>query len=1299
VSQSDFVSRGQALVAAGQFQEAVKICRLGLLGRPTTVEGRVVLGQALFALKRYDEVLAEMRVALELDHTSVPAQLLKGDALLRKGDSHAAIEALTLARQLAPSDPRVLELLSEAERSSGKPTASTSHPAVSYVGGGAVGGGDPPTKHYPNHADSTTDREEDTGDSYTKPTSIAASKSKKQKAAPGGTPSPAQLAVGDKSGTVEVDPDLDGIEIADDDDDLAAPPAAAAKAKIGGARGSVKSSRSADEGDTVLGKRGKGGDLELDDDDLDAQQTRLPEPKSVSARRPGASAVRDAISRPSGPLDDPPPMVGRAGLPPPSGRSKAPSSQPPRPMPLGMPPPSPMPPPPLSAGVPPPLSAGLPPPLSAGVPPPLSAGMPTPLSAHMPSAASVAAAARPTIALSAPPPPLSAAQQQSAAAVDAMFGAQEQAPNWAKATMIAPSADPARATAAPHEPTARPGPLDPSIQNMVAGQSADTGSAIAVDPTSTPAQPGELRTGMRKTRSRAQLAVWVVIGIVVIGGGVFAGFQIRKVRLENQIDAARVRAADLAKADTWTGWIAARDSLAGIVQAASTIDNRAALAKARARIVFEFGDGLAEAKSAVDGLAGHGGLDASLAAGFLALAQNDAKAAKAAADAALATADKDATALYLAGEAALLAGDAKTAATQLKAAFDKEPRPLHGAGLARALAASYQVDDALAVVDKVLAGSADHPATVIARGTILAAGGRITPGSTIGNELRAQLEKIIAEGGRPAAEQAHGVSPAQVAFGNLALAQVDYARGDINAARADVRAAAAVMLDDQRFAEEAVETLFLLAAVPGDLDVARKYAERALSTWPSSRRARLALAQIVLAQGRASEALDIIAKQPELVTMPRAQAIRGLAALAAEDVTAARADFDAALKKLPNLEPALIGRVWLDLAAGEGEDAKKLLAGQYKDGAATPAMTIAYAAVLRATGDAASRDKARSLLSKVVAGPPGLDVARGQLELARLQRDAGELRLARDAFAEASRTGNVAARLESGLLAIEDRDPSGGRDTLDQLLKEAGDQPTTGLLLEVARARMLVGDHAGATQLLETASKSPGALAWKLERERGRLALRRGDFAGAGAAFSRALAQCGDDTETFLLAADVVLADDKQPALAEQIKKLSADRLKTRPEGQIVTGKLLLAAGKDVDAEQAYTAAKTALVADKASPRRQAQVHLGLAAAAYFRKDDPAAVSELELVIEQDPSLYNAYLFHAEIVKDKQPKKALDLAQKAVALDPDAIDGWASVGRLASRVNDRKALADAIGRLNDLAPTSEQLKELQALKR
>ena len=51
------------MCAQGQYHEAVKICRLGLLGKPTAVDGRVVLGQALLALRRYDEVLAEIRRA------------------------------------------------------------------------------------------------------------------------------------------------------------------------------------------------------------------------------------------------------------------------------------------------------------------------------------------------------------------------------------------------------------------------------------------------------------------------------------------------------------------------------------------------------------------------------------------------------------------------------------------------------------------------------------------------------------------------------------------------------------------------------------------------------------------------------------------------------------------------------------------------------------------------------------------------------------------------------------------------------------------------------------------------------------------------------------------------------------------------------------------------------------------------------------------------------------------------------------------------------------------------------------
>ncbi|MDB4956183.1 MAG: Tetratricopeptide 2 repeat protein [Myxococcales bacterium] len=1259
MSQSDFVSRGQALVASGQFQEAVKVCRLGLLGRPTTVEGRVVLGQALLALKRFDEVLAEMRVALELDHTSFAAQILRGEALLRKGDFQAAVEALQKARQLAPTDLRAQDLLTEAEKSIGRPAASTTHPAVSFVGAG-----DSLTKHYPNHPKDEPQGEEDSGGGYTRPTQLAAASARRR---PDQMPPAAELAVGDRSGTVEVDPDLDGVETqgADDDDELAAPPRPSRPQQPpGGARGGVQSSRA------PVKAAVKTPTLALEDEDLfDANET--PEPKSVT-RKPGpGTKVRNAVAMPSGPIDQEPPGP-RVGLPPP--RTKPPSLQPPQPY-------APMPP--AYAQMPP--AAPLPPAPRLAATLPTMAAMPPPPGI---SPASVAAAARPTMALS-------AAQAESANAVDAVFGPGGQAPNWARATVLATAQPDPRSVAAANEPTAKPGGLDPSIQNLFAGQAVgESGAVLAVDPVATAPRDGEMRTGIRKSRSRLQLALWIVIGVVVIGGGVFAGFQIRKVRLEKQIVAAHEHATDLAKADTWSGWTAARDSLAGIVQASSTIENRAALARARALIAFEFGDGVTDAKAAVEDLAGQGNLDGTIAAAYLALAQNDAKAAKAAAESALAIAANDPAAHYVAGQAALLAGDPKAAKTHFVAALDKDARPLYGIALARALAAAYEWDAAIAALDKVVTGTnAEHPAGVIARGTVLAASGRIGPGGS--NEVRTQLEKIVAEGARPPAEQAHGVSPAQVAFGDLALAQIDFARGELNSARADVRAAAAVMLDDQRFAEEAVETLVLLS----DVDRARQFADKALTSWPTSRRARIALAQIALLQGKPQDAIDIVEKQTDVMQLPRGLTVRGQAHLAQNDLDGARTDFDAALKKLPSFEPALVGRTWVDIADHDLGAAKKRVEEHYHAATASAALTTAYAAVLRASGDPAARDKAKAMLEKVVTGPPGVDVARAQLELARIQRDSGDFRAARATYAEAVRGGNLDARLESGVLLIDTSDPAGGRETFDLMLKEAGDHPTTLLVLEGARARMLVGDNRGAEQLLALAAQASGSLSWKLDRERGRLAIRKGDYAGAVAPFTRALDTCGDDGETFLLAADAATADEAQAPLLEKLKKLAPERLKGRPEALIVSGKLLLAAKKDAEAEQVYQAAKKALDAEKASPRRQAQAHIGLAVAAYNRNDDPTAKQELELVIVMDPSLYSAYLFAAEILRAKEGRKALAYAQRATMLDPDNLEGWLSLGTIAHAVGDRRTLADAIGKLSAIAPASVQLISLQKLRR
>ena len=283
-------------------------------------------------------------------------------------------------------------------------------------------------------------------------------------------------------------------------------------------------------------------------------------------------------------------------------------------------------------------------------------------------------------------------------------------------------------------------------------------------------------------------------------------------------------------------------SLAGIVQASGTVGNRAALARAKALIAYELVTGLDDAKTAIDGLAGGGGVDGEIASAYFALARGDANAAKAAADVALRDAPGDPTATYLAGQATLLAGDPRAAIKLAQDAVAKDPRPFFALGLARAQAAAYAWDDALASIDRALAGNAEQPAAVIARAFVLADAGRLGAAVPVTAEVRAQLDKLAAEAKQPTGM----ASPAQGAFADLALARVDFARGELAAARADINAASACGINDQHFAEAAVETLF----ETGETKIGEKEAGVALHFFPTSERARIALARILLAQGQ-----------------------------------------------------------------------------------------------------------------------------------------------------------------------------------------------------------------------------------------------------------------------------------------------------------------------------------------------------------------------------------------------------------------------------------------------------------------
>ena len=1378
MSQSDFVTRGQALVNAGQYQEAVKVCRLGLLGRPTTVEGRVVLGQALLALKRFDEVLAEMRVALELDHTSIPSQALKGEALLRKGDAHAAVDVLQKVRAQAPTDPRIAQLLAEAERAGGGPRGgrepAPARGGMPYAAVDDAFASESETKHYPHQADAEdtgSDGQEDTGGNYTKPTSLATPANKPQpqpamavSAPRRGVPTPAGF--GDGSGTLEVDPEVEGIEV-DELGDVAAPPARGGRGR-GGPMGSPARGQAAPAGRGMAGRapdraaeanarmaarnRGEVSSVELDEDELEElEETSSPLPQAgrgpgpqAAGRGPGGfTAVRNAINQPSGPMPDPVPnlpLPTPASVRPTAGQGAQPqlaqliASQPHVMQMSPVPPSAPLPAPyaaPYAAPAAAPYAAPAAAPVNARSA--LAAALPTQAAMPVPalSSASVAAAARQTVVAQPAQPMYPGAQDMGMPGPGmpgpgmpgmqgmqgmpgpgmpgpGMQGMAQPGPAWAPpdARTVAPWANSGNTVPAPQaqgymgpdEMMRQPAPVDPRFDPRLdahlaalSDPSISGGSPIVVEPSQSAARP--LKTGMRRTRSRLQVALWVVVGVAMIGGGVFAGFQIRAMRLGKQIDALRDEAVTLARADTWQGWLGARNRLLSVAQAQATPEHRAALARTRAVLAYEFGDGLPEAQAAAEELTGQGSLDAELAAAFVALARSDARAARAAADRALAIDGADAAALYASSQAALLAGELKAALETGKRALEKEPRAMFAAGLARAAAATTAWDDGLAATNQALKATPEHPGALIARGVLLAEGGRIAPGNAAGAEIRGQLEKVVREGTRPLAEQPRGVSPAQVAYADLALARVDAARGNLEAATADMANALAVGLDEQRFAEELVDTTYAINL----LDKSRSAAELTLTAWPGSLRARATRAQIALLEGHPDEALALLAKAKDLAQWPRALAVRGLARLASSDADGAGADFDAALKRAPRLELAIIGRARLELRSGAGDDARKRLEAAYRPDGASPALGAAYAQALLAAGDAASRDKAKGIFEKAAAGGALIDAARAQLELGRALREA-DLKGARAAYEAAARSGVREARLEGALLAFEDRRPAEGHKELEALLTEAGERAPAALLLEVARARMLIGDHPGAAAALERLQKLPDVVAWQLDRERGRYALRRGDNAGAAQLLARALDACGDDAETFLLAAEVATADIKQAKLVDKVQSLAKARLKERPEAFVIAGKLALADQRYEDAEAAYEKARAGLPASASASRRQAQVELGRAVIAYNKKQDTDAQNALKLVIALDPTLYNAYLFYADLVREAAPEEGFELVKKAVTYNPDLVEGWAMYGAIAHRLRKPKELATAITRVNNLAPGSEVLRQLQSLR-
>ena len=762
----------------------------------------------------------------------------------------------------------------------------------------------------------------------------------------------------------------------------------------------------------------------------------------------------------------------------------------------------------------------------------------------------------------------------------------------------------------------------------------------------------------RRPRTKRLLYIYVALAVVVVSGAVYGGLRLREMRLNRQIDAEELKAAEHAREDTFDGYVKARDGYGRIVKVRPNAATEAALARIQAAIAAEFGEGLQLAERLVNDLGAHDSSDAMVARAFVALARSDAGTAARLAEDVVKRYPNDAYGLYLRGRAALLARDLDSAAESFRAALRISKRPLLYVGLGLAEFAQENYSEALTAFDRATEKVPDHPAAVIHRARTLAQSGKLP---TDGAEPEATLEKLIRAGQSLAGEPVR-VSPEQVGWAGLALAEVKLGRGDQTGAReAVVNARSARAGSGWAF----TRALALLMVRTGDGQGAMVEADRAARRWAEQADTKVVLAEVALAVDDPARALAELDKVGDLSTNPEALAARGRARLANGEVEEAAKDLDDALALRPKFRVASVARADVHLQTGNAKAAAEQLKEFYRKDASLE-MAVIYASALRRTHE---RAEARRILSQYIKHP---NAARVYLELARLERDEGNFREARQAYGKAIELSpnTVVARREAAMLALDSGDAQGAREAFAALLEEAPDNGR--VLVEAARVYCLTGGIAEVGELLDRAEKTTSAPRWKIARERARANLRTQAARAGVAELERAVSLAPDDGETRLLLIDahLILEDEES---ARKVLKAVLKRFPNQPESQLALGRVNLFADRLDEAMTAFMDARKLLNKEHAANRRKADVELWIGRVHYNNAKLKAARNTLTRALKLDPSQseanYYLGLVHLETKKWKSATAALE---KAVASDPTGNpEAWFWLGEAALKARKR----------------------------
>jgi tetratricopeptide (TPR) repeat protein len=1157
VSTSDFVRRGLVFLEARQYLDAVKVCRLGLLGAPTELTGRIVLGRALMELGRHDEVLAEMRAVLEIDREHVAALTLRGAALLAGGDAVAALEMLSRAGALDPHSDDIERLRLEAQERAEK------------GGLGYVDLGDSVTKHYPGYAAGAS---RDSATTISQPVPIA---SRPTVPLHGSSSEAATRPVQrDSSSTIEIDPEIDGVEFRDD--------------TVARGQAPAQPVASSDF-----------GTVDLSPADLLAD--------SVDVRPISVTNVPSRIHQES--------TVITTGRP--------------------------------------------------------------------------AAVARdvPTVDT-----PLSDAQVRSAAALEQLFPESGRTPP----TGLGMTGHTRDGDAAARESRNAAAKLD-----LGKGQRAGHPAVAFARPPDTLRLEPQVREESRMSEpaarttgsGRNQLLLLVALGILFVVTGVVVGLYIRKVRLERQLAVVLADAEAQAETDTLVGWSRRVTLLEEVARVQPDAAAFARVFRARAAMAAEFSHGLPEAlASAARFPEDERLLDVVIARAYLTVATGDRQRAEAVAPELAQLVAGSNQARYLLGRIAMLEEHWPQAIEHLTAAAQQDARPAYLIALARAESRRHHWGDALVLMDKILGRVPDHPGALIVRAKILAASGRIRrdPSDTA---VVSGLEQLLAESGRPLAQQARGVSTRMATDAGLALAQVQLERGDRQGAQLALERARQGQAADPDLIEEVVVALVAMGHFPRAEDEAR----RGLAAWPSCVALRVALARAQFTAGRVQEALSTLQAASTLEGQADGLALRGQILLASGDIAAASRDFDSALAQAAHSEPAVVGRAWIDLSNGDFKAAlarlQPLLPGGQSDRISV--LTV-HGAALRRGGD---NKRARELLRLAVARGQGAEQSLAYLELGRLERSAGNYEDARVAYAGALAGHAVDAKLEAAALFVDLGDLRGARETILALAKHVPANPQ--VVLEAARICTLAGDLAGAREQLRRAGQLASVQKWQLARELGRLTLHT-NVTQAVRHLEETVAKEPGDFATHLMLLDAYLAKedlDRGSATLDQVLK----RFPDRPERYLASARVRFARGEFPAARQEFLRAKDLLVSARAAPRTIADAWFGIAQSAYAAGDGKATEDAFAAGLKLDPASIDsvpAYVALGDIAADRERlADALAAYGQAVQLNPEYANIWFQVGRIAHELGKSTEARAAMKKYLALEPGGESAAEARAILR